>query len=81
MAAMPTFHDVLRDRLSRRSLLTGGLAAAGLGWLGPVASAKSPLVAFIGVPVSSADTLVVPRPTRSTSPSARPAPSFISDET
>ena len=61
MSAMPTFHDVLQARLSRRSLLTGGLAAAGLGWLGPVASAKSPLVAFTGVPVSSADTLVVPR--------------------
>ena len=61
MPAMPTFHDVLRARLSRRSLLTGGLAAAGLGWLGPVASAKSPLVGFTGVPLSSADTLVVPR--------------------
>jgi hypothetical protein len=61
MPAMPTFHDVLRARLSRRSLLTGGLAAAGLVWLGPVASAKSPRVGFTGVPVSSADTLVVPR--------------------
>src|SRR6185503_14064684 len=58
--AMPTFHDVLRARLSRRSLLTGGLVAAGLGWLGPRAAATSPLVGFTGVPVSTADALVVP---------------------
>jgi secreted PhoX family phosphatase len=57
---MPTFSDVLQARLSRRSLLTSGLAAAGLGWLGPSAWAESPL-GFTGVPVSSADTLVVPR--------------------
>lgn len=60
MRPMPTFSDVLRARLSRRSLLTSGLAAAGLGWLGPAAWAGSPL-GFTGVPVSSADTLVVPR--------------------
>ena len=60
MPSMPTFSDVLRARLSRRSLLTSGLAAAGLGWLGPVAWAGSPL-GFTGVPASSADTLVVPR--------------------
>jgi secreted PhoX family phosphatase len=56
---MPTFSDVLRARLSRRRVLTGGLSAAGLGWLGPAAWAGSPL-GFTGVPVSSADTLVVP---------------------
>jgi uncharacterized protein len=60
MPPMPTFSGVLRARLSRRSLLTSGLAAAGLGWLGPVAWAGGPL-GFTGVPVSSADTLVVPR--------------------
>ena len=60
MPWMPTFSDVLQARLSRRSLLTSGLAAAGLGWLGPAAWAESPL-GFTGVPVSSADTLVVPR--------------------
>ena len=56
---MPTFSDVLQARLSRRSLLTGGLSAAGLGWLGPAAWASRPL-GFTGVPVSTADTLVVP---------------------
>jgi secreted PhoX family phosphatase len=59
MPSMPTFHDVLQARLSRRSLLTSGLTAAGLGWLGPVGWAESRL-GFTGVPVSSADTLVVP---------------------
>jgi uncharacterized protein len=56
---MATFSDVLQARLSRRSLLTAGLSAAGLGWLGPAAWASSPL-GFTGVPVSTADTLVVP---------------------
>ena len=37
---MPTFSDVLQARLSRRSLLTAGLSAAGLGWLGPAAWAE-----------------------------------------
>jgi secreted PhoX family phosphatase len=59
MPAMPTFADVLHARLSRRSFLTSGLAAAGLGWLGPAAWASSPL-GFAGVPVSTADALVVP---------------------
>ncbi len=56
---MPSFSDVLQARLSRRSLLTAGLSAAGLGWLGPAAWAGGPL-GFTGVPVSTADTLVVP---------------------
>ena len=43
MPSMPTFPDVLQARLSRRSLLTSGLAAAGLGWLGPAAWADGPL--------------------------------------
>ena len=59
MPAMPTFADVLHARLSRRSFLTSSLAAAGLGWLGPAAWASSPL-GFAGVPVSTADALVVP---------------------
>jgi secreted PhoX family phosphatase len=59
MPAMPTFQDVLQARLSRRSLLTSGLAAAGLGWLGRTAWAQGPL-GFAAVPLSSADTLVVP---------------------
>ena len=56
---MSTFSDVLQAHLSRRRLLTSGLAAAGLGWLGPAAWAGGPL-GFTGVPVSTADTLVVP---------------------
>src|SRR5258705_10483106 len=59
MPTMPTFADVLRARLSRRRFLTSGLAAAGLGWLGPAAWASSPL-GFAGVPASTADALVVP---------------------
>ncbi len=39
---MPSFSDVLQARLSRRSLLTSGLSAAGLGWLGPAAWAERP---------------------------------------
>jgi secreted PhoX family phosphatase len=65
----PAFHDVLQTRLSRRSLVAGGLVTAGLGllpsaaWLGGLrsAAAQSPLLGFTGVPVSSADSLVVPR--------------------
>ena len=64
-----TFHDVLQTRLSRRTLLAGGLATAGLGLAGAAArlgglrpaAAQSPLLGFTGVPVSSADSLVVPR--------------------
>ncbi|HSE02650.1 MAG TPA: alkaline phosphatase PhoX, partial [Methylomirabilota bacterium] len=57
---MPSFDDVLRARLSRRRLLAGGLATAGLGLLGPAAVAQGPLLGFTGVPASSADALVVP---------------------
>ena len=56
---MSTFSDVLQARFSRRRLLTSGLFAAGLGWLGPASWAGGPL-GFTGVPVSTADTLVVP---------------------
>ncbi|MGH7386384.1 MAG: PhoX family protein, partial [Candidatus Rokuibacteriota bacterium] len=65
---MRTFHDVLQARLSRRTLLTGGLVTAGLGLMaacarpgGPGAAvAQTPLIGFTGVPVSTADALVVP---------------------
>lgn len=60
MPPMPTFDDVLHARLSRRSLLTTGLATAGLGLLRPAAGAQRPLLGFTGVPASSADALVVP---------------------
>jgi secreted PhoX family phosphatase len=67
-SANRTFHDVLQVRLSRRSLVRGGLVAAGLGLLGAgtrlgglrPAAAQSPLLGFIGVPVSAADSLIVP---------------------
>ena len=67
-SANRTFHDVLQFRLSRRSLVRGGLVAAGLGLLGAgtrlgglrPAAAQSPLLGFIGVPVSAADSLIVP---------------------
>lgn len=59
MPSMSAFSDVLQARFSRRRLLTSGLSAAGLGWLGPAAWAGGPL-GFTGVPVSTADTLVVP---------------------
>ena len=50
-SANRTFHDVLQFRLSRRSLVRGGLVAAGLGLLGAgtrlgglrPAAAQSPL--------------------------------------
>jgi uncharacterized protein len=60
MPPMSTFHDVLQARLSRRRLLEGGLAAAGLGLLGGAAGATVPRLGFQGIPASSADALVVP---------------------
>jgi hypothetical protein len=62
----PTFESVLVTRYSRRQLLTGGLVAAGAALLGrgglgpPTARAAEGLLGFRGVPVSRADTVVVP---------------------
>jgi secreted PhoX family phosphatase len=61
----PSLDDVLLARYSRRQVLTGGLVAAGAVLLGGVARPRSAqgadaLVGFRGVPVSKADTVVVP---------------------
>jgi uncharacterized protein len=66
-----TIHDVIAARLSRRSVLGGGLAAAGTAMLGvdallrsvPVgasAERRGRLLGFEGIPTSTADTVVVP---------------------
>jgi secreted PhoX family phosphatase len=71
VSANETLHDVIEARVSRRSVLGGGLAAAGTAMFGvdallrsvPVAAQgrhKEPLLGFEGIPVSSADTVVVP---------------------
>ena len=62
-SANPTFEEVVTARLSRRRLLQGGLVAAALSVLGrPAAPADAapPLLGFKSVPVSVADTVVVP---------------------
>lgn len=72
LSANETFHDVLETRLKRRSVLVGGLATAvgalfagtALNTVARVASAQAAsggLVGFQPVPVSSADTVVVPK--------------------
>jgi hypothetical protein len=69
----PTFHEIVDARLSRRNFLGGGLATAATVSLGGVGvlldavplSARSghhhgPLLGFEGIPVSSADAVIVP---------------------
>ena len=61
----PSLDDVLAIRYSRRQVLTGGLVAAGSALLGGgvrprTARAASDLIGFRGIPVSRADTVVVP---------------------
>jgi uncharacterized protein len=64
------FNEVVTARLSRRSVLTGGLATAAvaLGGIGSLlrampaeAHGRGSLLGFTGIPVSSADTVVVPK--------------------
>ena len=66
-----TFDEIVAFRVSRRGFLGGGLAAAAAVSLGGVGSLLSavpvsanrrhgPLLGFTGIPVSSADTVVVP---------------------
>jgi uncharacterized protein len=62
----PAFADIVAARLSRRRILTGGLVAAGTALLGPAVrmgaspAAQERLLGFTGVPLSTADTVVVP---------------------
>ena len=61
-----TFDEIVEQRCSRRALMRGGLLTAGLALMRPLASVAAqvpgrPLLGFEGVPVSTADALVVPR--------------------
>ena len=61
----PSLDDVLLARYSRRQVLAGGLVAAGAALLGRaaplrVAEGADDLIGFRGVPVSKADTVIVP---------------------
>jgi secreted PhoX family phosphatase len=63
----PTFVEVLERRVSRRRVLTGGLAAAGLALTAPVGGRKAgaqgraqSLIGFTAVPASTADGVIVP---------------------
>jgi secreted PhoX family phosphatase len=66
----PTFEEIITARVSRRDLLGGGLAAVAataLGGVGALLEAvpaearwQEPLLGFDGIPVSTADTVVVP---------------------
>jgi secreted PhoX family phosphatase len=66
----PTFEEVVAARLSRRGFLGGGAALAATASLGGVgglltsvpasAEPRDPSLGFQGIPVSSADTVVVP---------------------
>ena len=62
------FNEVVAARLSRRSVLKGGLAALALGGIGSLVKAmpaaargRGSLLGFTGIPVSTADTVVVPK--------------------
>lgn len=58
------FDDLVAARISRRELLGGSLGAAALGFIGGCGmappAARGPLIGFAPVPVSRADTVVVP---------------------
>ncbi len=65
-----TFQEVVNQRVSRRNFIGGGLAAAGfvsMGGVGALLNAmpslnghRQPLLGFEAIPVSSADTVIVP---------------------
>ena len=69
-SANPSLGEML-ENLSRRRVLTGGLGAAGLVFLGcdgeldslddlGIETSGQPLIGFTGVPISTEDTVVVP---------------------
>jgi secreted PhoX family phosphatase len=60
-SANTMFQTILADRLSRRALFKGGLAAAAVTLLWrPTPTPASALLGFTGVPVSTADAVTVP---------------------
>jgi secreted PhoX family phosphatase len=65
MSANPTLYDVIDARASRRGILVGGLTAAvaglfGTGAAAPAKAQAKPLLGFKAIPVSEADSVVVP---------------------
>jgi hypothetical protein len=56
---MNSWEAVLAERISRRSVLAGGLGASALAFLGGFKS-PSPLLGFTPVPPSKQDAVVVP---------------------
>jgi uncharacterized protein len=65
ISASPALADILAARYSRRQMLTGGLVAAGVALLSSgvrprVARAGGDLLGFRPVPISKADTVIVP---------------------
>ncbi len=65
--ANPHFSEVLDAAIARRTVLVGGVALAATTFLpttaaqaAPPARRQGPLLGFTGIPVSSADTVVVP---------------------
>ena len=64
-SANPTLYDVIDARASRRGILVGGLATAvgglfGAGAATPAKAQAKPLLGFKAIPVSEADSVVVP---------------------
>jgi hypothetical protein len=63
----PFFHEVVQARLSRRGILTGGVAAALGGFIGmdearaQAAPAPAPAIGFQPVPVAEGDAVAVPQ--------------------
>ncbi len=58
------FHQLVTTRMDRRDFLCGTLGAAAFGFLGGGSTSRAttsePLIGFIPVPISTADTVVVP---------------------
>ncbi|MBA3624785.1 MAG: Tat pathway signal protein, partial [Methylibium sp.] len=58
------FNDLVAARIGRRELLGGSLGAAALGFLNGCGltpgAQQGPLIGFDSIPVSRADTVVVP---------------------
>lgn len=68
-SANPHFREIAEARLGRRGMLMGGIATAIAGFIAPsreaaaqaaAPAARGPAIGFKAIPVSSADTVVVP---------------------